>query len=456
MVAIVKMAYEDILKEIQRVPKPSHYRYELKLYPDGGDKVAAMQIIHMDFTRNFEVTYADQIMVSAVFQQKDVSKVIYPNQNKLMAELTRIPIGEISEEVDPNRKIVVRNYRVALVDAREDSLRGQANFDDGQGMREITMQFYDPVIEWLRLQTFGTSFYKEPVDRIIQWHLCYHSKLVKASDEHAVKGVEIWPVDRADTDDVTVVPHGTSLLDLPAYLQQHCNGVYNHGIGYYLHSPWTPYGDRRIKGRVWYVYPLYDGTRYEKSKYRLDVIVIPPNQVQGQDRSWYLKDSTMYISTTGQMTHADEKDIDFANQGNGVRFAKATDSFNKWAPASKNVAKADPSQTTAQFFAQERENKKQAAPFGKRRFTDNIPFELSELTAREVQYVKLVWNNASSEFLIPGMPTRIIYFSKRGKEELYGTLLAIEENVSHDNPSMTSRRMRTNCGLTFAVAPRKQ
>lgn len=439
--------YESTVAEIMSTPKPSHFRWEMEfILPNEIVKprklVLYEQICDYGETDNGQAGYCDKIGVDVVMTQVIYENKIYPNRNNLKVTLTAIPITESSDRADPNRKALAFTYQALLRNIKEHQLTNLPAFDGQHAITRVRLQLVDLGINELRLTLTGGVFVNSRGIDVIRTLLGYYSDKLKLPEQHRIIGVEHREPNVQEAFKNVIIPHGVPLLDVPGYVQKHCGGVYNFGLGFYL------------RRRVWYVYPLYDCDQYEKSRYRLDVIVTPPNRYPSADRSWMIKGQTLYVMTTGERDMIDKVDQLMANLGNGVQFAKATNVFDGWAKVGGNKATVQPDKNMAQYVAANRESKSNAVPFSRNRVTDNVAHETSEITKREGQYFQFAWDNSSPQLLYPGMPVKVLYESAQKVEELYGVLLRSETVSEPETSSESESRYRTSTVLTVFIKSR--
>lgn len=441
MAVVSRRHYEETLAEIYASPKPSHFRWEAEFIVD--DKVTKpRKVLMIDEVRDFAIDYTDVIRLDLMMVLGDYEDKILPNRNKLKVILKEIPIFERSEAVDTKRDILVRTFKGVLVEIKDGQLQDQPSVDGQQSLKRVVLQLVELGIDELRLTTIGGIFAEELTIDVIKGLLGFYSDQLELPEQHRIKGVEVRPPNETTVRRNVIIPHGTSLMDVPGYIQRYAGGVYNYGLGFYLHN------------RIWYVYPLFNTDQYETSKFRLDILVVPSNRLESTDRSWMIKSQTLYIVTNGERDMHDKVDQLFVNKGNGVRFSLATASFTSWANIGGNVATANPTKTTAQYEAAKRDSNQKAIPFGANRLTDNVAYETSKIVEREGRYFQFVWHHSAPRLLYPGMPIKLRYEASTGIIELYGVLLKAEINVTLDSPGDTQQRYRHNTTLTVFIKER--
>lgn len=438
MAVINSAVYDEVVAQISAIARPSSFKLKLTIIVDGL-VLEALKVVAEDGNRHFENGYADSIVVTAQFLVSTFERYIFNNRQKLKATLKAIPIGEATDAENLSSPIRERHYAAILIETRDFSLQGLPNYNGDLGIGDFQFQLVNPAIQQFRLMTGGSNFHKQNPGQVVKGLMTYLSQQIKVPDEYQIKGVELWPPDNQDVLKHVIVPATTPAPDIPGYIQKYAGGVYNHGIGYYLYM------------NIWYVYPLYDHSRYERAKTTLDLFIIPKNRSTGSTRTFQYKDGRLQVLITGDVRHKDSTDVQHLNAGNGVRFMKASSTFNEFADVKGNRAFTNTSKTTAQFLINKREGEHQAVRLSDNPITDNVCYEMSKLAARNGQIMVLVWENSRPDLLIPGMPVKVYYGVENGYNTLTGTLLNVTYVTQLDSPGITNERYRTTTSLYIFV-----
>ena len=438
MVIVNSAIYDEIVNQIARTPRPAAFRVEA-FVNSNGVLFESLKLIAEDGHRHFENGFADEIIVTLRFTLATFERYLWPNRQKLKVTIKATSIGESSDADNIGAPIIERQYDAVLVENRDYNLQGMPNYDAQMGFVDAQFQLINPAVQQFRLMTGGSNFHQQNPGTVVKGLLTYLSKQLKVPNEYAIKGVEMWPPDNETVSKHVIIPATTPAPDIPGYVQKYAGGLYNHGLGFYLHR------------HIWYVYPLYDHGRYERAKLTLDLFIVPHNRATGMNRTFQFKDSRLQVAITGDVRHKDSTDIQHLTTGNGVRFMKATPMFSEFAEVSGNRAYVDSSKTTAQFLINKRDNAHQAIKLSSNPITDNVAYEMSKLAARNGHLVMMVWENARPDLLIPGMPVKIYYGVESGYETLVGTLLNVTYVTQLDAPGTTGERYRTTCSLYVFV-----
>ena len=228
-----------------------------------------------------------------------------------------------------------------------------------------------------------------------------------------------------------IVPTGTRLLELCKYFQHGDYGVYDGGINAYLTKivGETPEDDKVTV----FIYPLYDGNRFDEAERRLVLVRNDMPQYNLQDNTFRVyetegqgssgKQTTVEILVTSKSTYQDDAENPLMDH----RVASVT-SYDLLAgetvPTTSNGEyRVSTKNTMATLHAtgQPMDEVNNYNYFG----YDVNPERISSLAAKSMSSkLTLEWRFADPTLLIPGMPVRYIY--KRNGEAVIttGTLLS--------------------------------
>lgn len=436
MATVDSQIYEVVLSQITALQRPVAFTLKC-VFDIEGFLFSPYKVLNEDGVKDFHGKFSDEIVLEVAMSQGDYTRYIYPSLEKLQIQLIRSDIGELEDGELRGRQPTVRRYKAILQDNANLNLQGMPSVGEDNAIISVSFQLVDLATDELRLQTTGGIFHNTSAADVLKTLLGYYSKQLKLSDDVAVKGVHVYTPSNDEVRENVVIPHGTDVLDLAGYLQKHCGGIYNQGIGMYLHK------------NIWFVYPLMDKYRYELEKLALDLFVIPSNRMSQIERTYQLKDQRLQILITGDVRQNNTSDLDFLRFGNGTMFSKATKTFNQFAEVSGNVAKTEVTSNVSRFIIEKRNTSFQYTPFSSNRITDNVAYEMSKLISRTGQMVSLVWENARQDLIYPGMPVKVFYGTDAGAKSHYGQVAHVQYHTTLNQPGMSSTRYKTTCVLSL-------
>lgn len=434
--------YDRVLEVIRNNPREVNYKIEYDIVVDG-DIYKPNAVVEINQERNFVTDYAQSTTVFLRMSQQLFNQIVYPNRNKLRLIRRKVAIGEISEEELPSSTVQAKTFVASLVDSSNPSMQGQVSVDNDQMMRDYLFSVRELAVDELRLTQAGGTFRENSALDIAVGLLTHFTNQLNLPKEDMVTGVTFEPSDVKDVPFQTSIPHEVKLLGIVDWLQENAGGIYNQAAGLFFDTT------------AWYIYPLFNTTRFEKSKYTAEIVCLSPTQAPSMERTFTIKDSRLFIAATGDVKQSDPEDIGYLNQGNGVRFIKATALHDGPVVVSKNKAKTNLNEVTASISVKDRESGLQSAPFSKSKVTDNVANEISKIAARSGQILYIQWENSDPDLIIPGMPCRVLTQGVGDDIELYGTILWVQSHTRLNQPGMTSGRYKTSSVLMIFANPRK-
>lgn len=438
--AALSNEYDELLSIIQSRDNRIYYNYKLDV-DINGKIYTGFKVLHFDVGENYELNYCPDITVHVQFDAATYFRHIYPNRKNAKVIISRTLMHSLEDQVREGIPDKIAEYRLIDLENKDIDLQGQVNQDLSQTYYTAKFALIDLAIEQLRLTMVGGIFFGNHALDVLRYFIGAKSKQLELPDDLKPQGVNFVKPDMVENRTHIVIPPGTPLLsDLPTLMQEENGGIYNHNIGLFL------------KFRQWYIYPLYSANRYPDEYKVLDVVLLPPNRSPGVTRTYAMSNGRLMVAATGNVRQKDLSDIAFQNEGNGVRFGKASKLWD-YAEVSGNKAVVKRSENMAEFLTSKRLSKLQNLRFSERRVTDNTADEISNLSQRQGYVLLLEWHHSNPDVLVPGMPVKIHSKKETGKEELMGTLLGVESNSSPDSGEHTSQRYSTNSVLSIFVSP---
>jgi hypothetical protein len=404
-----------------------------------------LKMISMEILRNYANAMGDEIVLDVMMGQGDFLYDIYPNRQNLVANLFCEQRAYDESVVKLSSDIETQTLRATLMDdhsaAVEANTSAAASREDLNRLDPITVRFQliDQALEYSRLQSVQVLFRNTTVGDCLTYILTAASKDANLDENNKVLGVEM--VDPANTDEYKhiVFPGGTKLSQLRNFLQKKVGGLYPTGTGLYLQK------------RTWFVFPLFDLTRFDKSFETLTVINIPPNQLPSIERSYRKTSNQTLIVATGQTKHIDRSESKIANAGNGVRYADARKVMENQPAAGDNKAVLKRSETNNEFITEERPSGLNNVVTSTRRITSNKFEELSQMSSRYGALVETLWENSDPGSIWPGMPLKFLYLKGNEVKELKGVVLGAHHFIQTYGQSVTDGRHICNTALQLFV-----
>lgn len=441
--------YADIAMIMEDKSQPTHFRFDI-FVRGGGQQVIAMKMVSLDEQRDYQRNYGDSSTLVALFVESDYDAVILPNAKDLEVMITKTRVGRpTSRSADQSFNAVTYRYKATLVDVTVPEV-GEANlnsYDKRNAMRSVTFQLIDRALYQLRLTTVGGIFRATTSADVLNTLLTAKSNALDIDESVKPLGVEMVPADTAlkadgkpNLREHVIVKSGLPLFDLPGWLQKHCGGIYNNGIGCYYTN------------RIWYTYPLYDNSRFDKSPRTLTIIRVPADAMPDVDHSYTLLGNHLFVLATDEAVSVDQSDHHQLNSGNAKVFPTATGIMDKYVPVDDSAGFSSESDVLGRISVTSRPDGLNNAQFDVSRVTDNTALMISELAKNTQQLMQFGWGYSNPALLYPGMPTRVLYNKGGVIETLQGTLVGGDSFTELAAPGMTTVHYQTKTALTVLVS----
>lgn len=385
---------------------PSFNRWKLEFIIDGRI-VEAKDVIEIRLLRDFVNNFSDELSLEVFSLLGDYVYDLYPNRRNLTVTLYRIPINPRTGADRVDGQVVSQQFKAILINPTDyntlagSSLDGSRQELNRQNTHRFRVQLIDPIIfECRSYQASINVFNQDKIDLLTHFMTL----------PEGIKGITCSDLTAPKTIPNLVIPDGVDLVELPGYIQEKASGLYNAGCGWYLQRGY------------WWVYPLYDTSRYESGDKVVTIVNIPENQMSNVEATFLETPSEIYIITTGQVIFEDKTDSMQLSHGSGIRVGQqnmlADDPIEEQVKLSRKdnlmeVKTTDRADTNIAKFNSELQRENSAAV-------------LSKLARTRGTYASVQWENSMMNKLDPGMPVRFLYEDGGSAIKVDGVLLGVE------------------------------
>ena len=322
---------------------------------------------------------------------------------------------------------------------------------DGVGITKLRIQLVELGVEPITMLSVGGIF--KANSRLDLLHHLISNNVAKVT----VNGVK--PVDKINIDEMNnndkveqlMIPHMIDLLALPRYIQHRAGGCYKGGIGSYI--------QRYQDSFQWFVYPLYDATRFDKASNKLIIYVVGNLYPTHWENSFLHEGNTTKIVVKAQPVDTNSLSGRHGNKKYGVRIVDEA-----------KVDKGPFQVTETSITGSKRSIYKEIIHKGKPDGLDQIAQPSPTITSNEAMAKEEVimsagirmdfeWTNSQYELLRPGMKIRVYKEVYNNIEVSDGTLLTThtlrsravkgvsdEPMIEHTHLTCFTRHVKT---LTF-------
>jgi len=430
---------------------PSVYSWKAEFLANK-KKIVPFKVVSIEFFRDFRGAYGDEIILECMIPAGDFVYDIYPYRQDLLVSLKKEGRERSSDVATASPDIEAQELRATLMDDYSVTVEGLLNVAHSKqalntvDILTVKFQLIDKALEQVRLHTVGGLFRDVKVSDVLNYILTSVSTELELDETNVIKGVEMVESPNQDTYKQIIVPHGTRFPDLPPFLHKKVGGLYPTGMGLYLYR------------QHWYVYPLYDLTRFDQTTKTLTLINVPTNQLPGVERTFRTTANQVIALVTGDVKHKDRTEAAMLNQGNGVRYLDARRVIDGFADTSKgeNKAVVMRAENNNEFVTDERATGLNNVQFSKSGVTANKFAEMSKLASRAGAELQCLWENSEIGLIYPGMPVKYMYIKDDTIHELKGVVLGAQDYVQTYGKGITESRHRTDTALHLFVSREQQ
>lgn len=442
--------WREVQQIINATSKPVHFLWKAQVIPNSQtpDKVVnALSVLSVDIISNYEDCFGDEVTITLAIPPGDYAANIYPYQDDLDIILYKYPLMEASDVVDTSQPTQSERFTAILYDRGNPIIEANANFTPTKeilnltNIHDFTFQLTNKAIEKMRLIETGGNYRSTSVENVIKGVLTNVSLNLKIEKARSPQGVDMVKADNQEKWEHIVIPQGTSLTHLPAWVHAKCRGVYSSGLGYYYTNDW------------WYVYPCYDVTRFNKTTRTITVVNIPSNKLPSIERTYRKDGDNLVILATGQVIYRNDTNKQQLNAGNGARFAIAENLLTNFATTKNNKTTVSRAKNNNEFISIPRPNGLNNTKVSESVITSNVLGEISKLSKRQGNYISLNWENSNPSLLMPGMMAHILYMDGDMVGEIYGVVLKTHTFVKTKAPGLSNTRHICNTAISIFVKP---
>jgi hypothetical protein len=417
-----------------------NWKYKSVFIDGNNDFIPTANTLRLTKISKFNSAIADYFIVTLQVYKSVYFKLLKTNYKLLRLQLTRTPtsvtgtVARIGTSyIEYYNAYVIENTSEA-VETRSGGLTG-THLDDLGELIEINVQLIETGLDEFRKWDVGGVYRNVKMDTLLKGLM---SHPINALSDTETKGynVSLYQPDNNERYFQRLIPNGVKLINLPDWLQKKW-GIYASGLGYYLQQG------------MWYIYPLADFSRYEKSTKRLTIINIPKNEMMGITNSYVLENEELCIFATGDTKHVDETARGLEDTGTGFRAAKSGNLMTQFSVSKKGETIIPKGRNLMTVSFDNSENKLENIKTGSKLFTSNPWNESSKVINNMGNIISLLWEYSNPNLLYPGMPVRFIYKYNKKPYSLYGILVGIKTEIKTHLQSVTDNQYVSNSQLTL-------
>lgn len=425
------------------------WRVETDIIADNSKEVRVRNTVSMKTASEFISKVGDHIFITVQVGASVYKRFIQPNRDRLKVRVKRTVQNNSGYRLS-GTDAITDTYAAFLIDAVDYDMASNVRGDETDGIAEVsnmlmvTLQLVEiPLLTLRNKETSGIYHDATPLD-VLTSQLCFDLEdnssvsALKKADYRGVKGFSAVPATNNKGYKDLIVPTGTRLTKLPEFLQKQ-KGIYSSGIGCYY------------RRGLWYIYPLFDYSRFSKAKKTLSVLNIPPEELPSIDKSFTVRSEQVFVLATGGTSVIDKIEEGIHNVGDSVRYVPSSKLDGKMYDTSNNKTQGNGLASANTIGVVSSPQGSQNTKYVDTKYTDNPYSDLSEVAAAQGQQIKFQWTNADPSLVYPGMPVRYYYLRGNEVESLDGTVLGSTSVLTPDTGLISDNTYRVNMSIVIHV-----
>lgn len=386
------------------------YHHILELYVHTTDKdIKAFKLESFDVIADFNVAYTDRLVAVAVFNTVDIVQHIIPNSDHL--EMTIIKRTSAEQFVYRTKAVipvdVIRGLGFGHLRRRNP---GQLNII---GLTHLELHGKYQFSEIASTITVSGNYLNTTLDVLLSKVIKHKMAQVTNAANKTLEEVVIHPLNNTHTYRQVLVPTGTHLLKLPAYLQQRY-GLYTATLGSYL----RPFEDATS---VWWIYPLYGDIKRSDKAPLLRILVFYDHKADALNNT-IQRDGNTIIIIAELLEHQNPvKDMRPGMRNTSatvIDMDRALESPSSYEEGKVIVNRDDRTKVIRAYTR--RDGTDAISPTVTR--SSNFYQATAQLTANTTETMAFRWSKGIQELLIPGMLVEVLIDNAGYVEQAIGRL----------------------------------
>lgn len=438
--------WNDVKATILSGPKVVKSNYFVMIHTAEAD-FPILKLIQVEEYCHYEANLGPSMSVHFQLGLGDYTYKLYPFRANLEVSVKKIPQKEDGGD-DMEEDVPVVRYKAVLTLGMNPEVTGTKIADkdyqtlNTSNLVTVQLDLQDRDFEPLRLKTFpGGTFRNLTVKDIIYTCLLGESRNVLVDGKPPVDGIDIVDPDNTKRIANLIIPSGMRAAMIPSFLQEKSHGVYNSGLGTFF---------QRYNGEAfWFVYSLYDPTRFEDDVGRMVIFSVPKDKLPGIDRTYRQDGKIVYVVATGDRSFRDTGNIVDVNEGIGFRMTDAGAMMRKPVIMTEEGPKADRARLNTEVAGRERADGNYFSPV----VTQSVnPFiQLSSLAQRQLGRLEIAWENSDPDLIYPGMPIKYVFMDKNEYRECRGVIIGKYSTTGIIGTASVSNSYRTTTHISAMV-----
>lgn len=429
-----------LYKEAERVREDGNGYYNVRTTVNiraNGKWIKPERIEYLHLARDYGTGALGDIRTLEVLMLLgDYTFNLLPYRDNIMIDITEIPLVEGNSARNWERFAGTKRFKAVLdlkgedntvLTNKQSAMTNKAQMDQ-VGMKTVVFTLVDEICYKLMMVTTGLTLRQmTALDMIRYVHKFYFDALFKNSSER-IEGESYW-LDQANPAVIhqLALPDGIPLKDVCRFIQNDECGVYPTGLGRY------------IQNKQFYVYPLFDTTRYSKNTKVLNIINMPNDRFKGSEKTFIDTDKSLTIIVTGASTSSDQSTSTKIQDGNGYRFGDLNKLLST-GTIKDNRMLIDRATNIYEVASENLADGINNMRWASDRFTANPFKQYTTMAQKQGQPLNIEWTRGNVDLLEPGMPVKFQTIDGNTVNTYYGTLLGVNDNrIPVDSGNVNTR-----------------
>lgn len=309
----------------------------------------------------------------------------------------------------------------------------------GMTFREFNLQLLEPCFESVSIRTVGGVFRQTNGIDLIKTILTNFSTDDEMDAITSVKGVDVIDGYNEKISEQIIIPHMTPLTKAISLVNKNCGGLYPTGFSYFLQN------------NLWYIFPPYDLTRFNKTNRTITVVNLPKDRLPGIEKTYFNSSTKLIVLSTRDTIIVDNREAKTFNEGSSIRFVDANKLYESFGTTKDNKFMVNASENINEVTLGTRTDNMNVLRATETRITSNKNNELTKLAKSKGFYMQLTWENSDDSLVHPGMAAKILFLKDNKPASVTGVLIESETIWSPMEKSFKHVKLQSTSVLTFFV-----
>lgn len=434
--ALIDLSENDLWTEAERIFSGVHPKQKIELSAvliAGGEVVTVESVLGFREEANYVEHHAALLFVKLTVKAGDYLNILLPNKTNAEIDFTFTINGN---------PITLAKYRVGLY-GHEDpkSSLGDGGLENTQELNThqilaIDLNIANPAYEQIRQHTITNIPINMTLENAIKLYLApgrwakwdsppthglpTRDQILERNYEGEV-GVDVVTIPNDKVHEAIIIPRPTKLTALVPYLQKEY-GLYGEGVGRYHDAGF------------WYVYPLYNLSRYLEERRTLTIFNIPEGKLPYVERGHRYEDGKVYILANEKTEAVDNRWVESLRRGDATRYLNAAKVMDNFAVKKGNKVSFDLDENLIGVSVSKRDDDLNELNETVGDVSCNHLAKISQLAPLRGEFITFVWRNSNPDLLYPGMPVGYFFAEERQHKRYTGTLLQQTTVFRKENP----------------------